>query len=142
MRASRIALALAFASVVALAATGSVLYARGGSDDDVVTAATVRIRYSRFEPERIVVRAGEPVTITVRNDDPVEHEWILGPEELHEKHRTGTEAVHNEHPNEVTVSAYGERTTTLTFNVPGEYKYICHLPGHEAYGMVGTLVVK
>jgi len=25
--------------------------------------------------------------------------------------------------------------------VPGTYRYICHLPGHEAYGMVGTLVV-
>ena len=24
---------------------------------------------------------------------------------------------------------------------PGTYLYICHLPGHEAYGMVGTVVV-
>jgi uncharacterized cupredoxin-like copper-binding protein len=32
--------------------------------------------------------------------------------------------------------------TTLTFAEPGDYLYICHLPGHEAYGMVGTLHVE
>ena len=32
-------------------------------------------------------------------------------------------------------------TTTVTFQQPGEYKFICHLPGHEAYGMVGILRV-
>jgi uncharacterized cupredoxin-like copper-binding protein len=29
----------------------------------------------------------------------------------------------------------------VTFAEPGEYKMICHLPGHEAYGMVGVLRV-
>ena len=29
----------------------------------------------------------------------------------------------------------------MTFGSPGTYSYICHLPGHEAYGMVGTIVV-
>jgi uncharacterized cupredoxin-like copper-binding protein len=32
-------------------------------------------------------------------------------------------------------------TTTVMFRVAGEYRFICHLPGHEAYGMVGTLRV-
>jgi uncharacterized cupredoxin-like copper-binding protein len=31
--------------------------------------------------------------------------------------------------------------TTLTFDQPGTVLYICHLPGHEAYGMVGTLTI-
>ena len=31
--------------------------------------------------------------------------------------------------------------TSVRFDTPGTYLYICHLPGHEAYGMVGTLVV-
>jgi plastocyanin len=34
-----------------------------------------------------------------------------------------------------------ERVTTLTFAEAGEYRYICHLPGHEAYGMVGVVRV-
>jgi uncharacterized cupredoxin-like copper-binding protein len=31
--------------------------------------------------------------------------------------------------------------TTITFHEPGSQQYICHLPGHEAYGMVGTLTI-
>jgi uncharacterized cupredoxin-like copper-binding protein len=42
----------------------------------------------------------------------------------------------------VTVPAGTTRSTTITFMTPGSYLFICHLPGHEAYGMVGTLVVR
>ncbi|MEO6058497.1 MAG: cupredoxin domain-containing protein [Candidatus Limnocylindria bacterium] len=31
--------------------------------------------------------------------------------------------------------------TTLTFDAPGTLLYICHVPGHEAYGMVGRLKI-
>jgi uncharacterized cupredoxin-like copper-binding protein len=31
--------------------------------------------------------------------------------------------------------------TTLIFNTPGTQQFICHIPRHEAYGMVGTLTV-
>jgi uncharacterized cupredoxin-like copper-binding protein len=31
--------------------------------------------------------------------------------------------------------------TTIIFDEPGSLQYICHLPGHEAYGMVGTLTI-
>ena len=33
------------------------------------------------------------------------------------------------------------RRTTVTFDTPGTLTFVCHLPGHEAYGMTGTLVV-
>jgi uncharacterized cupredoxin-like copper-binding protein len=29
----------------------------------------------------------------------------------------------------------------VVFDQAGEYLFICHLPGHEAYGMVGVLRV-
>jgi len=32
--------------------------------------------------------------------------------------------------------------TTITFDDPGELAYICHLPQHESYGMVGVLTVE
>jgi uncharacterized cupredoxin-like copper-binding protein len=41
----------------------------------------------------------------------------------------------------VSVPAGTTRATTVTFAKPGSYLFICHLPGHEAYGMVGTVVV-
>ena len=81
------------------------------------------------------------VTIVLRNDDPIDHEWIVGDAAIHERHRTGTEPVHGTRPTEVTIPAGSSRETTVTFDTPGTYLYICHLPGHEAYGMVGTLVV-
>jgi uncharacterized cupredoxin-like copper-binding protein len=111
------------------------------SDGEAAPAATVRIFYSHFEPERVTVTAGEPLTVTLRNDDPIEHEWIVGDEGVHERHRTGTEPFHDAIPTEVTVPAFSTRVTTVTFDEPGLYQYICHLPGHEQYGMTGTLEV-
>jgi uncharacterized cupredoxin-like copper-binding protein len=102
---------------------------------------SIRFHYSHFEPNLITVRAGVPVTITLRNDDPIDHEWIVGDAAVHAGHRAGTEPVHASRPTEVTIPAGTSRTTTVRFEQPGTYLYICHLPGHEAYGMVGTLVV-
>jgi uncharacterized cupredoxin-like copper-binding protein len=103
--------------------------------------AEIDIRYSRYQPDRIVVPAGVPLTILLRNGDPIDHEWIVGDAATHERHRTGTEPVHGSRPTEVSIPAGSSRTTTVTFTTPGTYLYICHLPGHEAYGMVGTLEV-
>jgi uncharacterized cupredoxin-like copper-binding protein len=104
-------------------------------------AATVRFHFSSFDPAIVTARAGEPVTITLRNEDPIEHEWIVGTPEVHDRHRTGTEPAHHEIPTEVTVAALSTRVTTVMFEQPGEYAFICHLPGHEAYGMRGILRV-
>lgn len=103
---------------------------------------TIVVHFSRFTPEEVTVPSGVPVTFVLRNEDPIEHEWIVGPPEVHERHRTGTEPFHGEIPTEVTLPALSERTTVVTFDRPGRYRFICHLPGHEAYGMVGTVVVE
>ena len=42
---------------------------------------------------------------------------------------------------EVTVEALSATRTQITFDEAGRMAYICHLPGHEAYGMVGVLTV-
>ena len=87
------------------------------------------------------MRAGQPVTFVLTNEDPIDHEWIVGDGAVHERHRTGTEPVHGSRPTEVTIAAGTSVSTTVTFTTPGTYLYICHLPGHEAYGMVGTVTV-
>ena len=85
---------------------------------------------------------GVPVTIVLRNDDPIDHEWIVGDAAVHERHRTGTEPVHGcapdrgLDPGRSSRDDDGHRSTRRA-----RYLYICHLPGHEAYGMVGTLIV-
>ena len=111
----------------------------GGAEP--LTDARVTMHRSRFTPARLTVPAGVPVTFELRNDDPIEHEWIIGAEATHARHRTGTEPHHGAIPTEVSVAAYTTIRTTITFDKPGEYTYICHLPGHEAYGMKGTVTV-
>jgi uncharacterized cupredoxin-like copper-binding protein len=101
----------------------------------------VDIRFSHYEPTELSVPAGRPVEITLINHDPIDHEWIVGDDAIHERHRTGTEPVHDARPTEVSLPALGKRTTTVTFPTAGRLKFICHLPGHEAYGMVGILYV-
>jgi uncharacterized cupredoxin-like copper-binding protein len=101
---------------------------------------TIDIRYSHFDPSELSVPVGVPVTIVLRNRDPIDHEWILGDAAVHERHRTGTEPVHAARPTEITVPAGETRRTTIVIDKAGSLQYICHLPGHEAYGMVGLLV--
>ena len=102
----------------------------------------ITIHYSHYSAGRIDVPAGVPVTFVITNEDPIDHEWMLGDLAMHERHRTGTEPVHASRPDELTIPARSTRTTTLTFPVATTLMYMCHLPGHEQYGMVGMLVAK
>ena len=101
----------------------------------------IGMRYSAFTRDQVTVRAGVPATFVLHNGDPIDHEWLVGDAGFHERHRGGTEVVHGSSPAEVSVPAGETVTTTVTFQDPGEYRFICHLPGHEAYGMVGVVRV-
>jgi uncharacterized cupredoxin-like copper-binding protein len=122
-------------------ALGAAVLAGAVSRSSEPIVIDVTIHFSRFEPAAISVPAGRPVTFVIHNADPIDHEWIVGDEPLHERHRTGTEPAHDARPTEVSIDALGESRTTVTFAQPGQLTFICHLPGHEAYGMVGTLTV-
>lgn len=102
---------------------------------------TIDIHYSQFTPDTATVPLGVPVTIVIVNTDPIDHEWIIGDGGVHERHRAGTEPVHASRPTEISIPAGETRVITLTFARTGTQRFICHLPGHEAYGMVGVLEV-
>lgn len=139
---ARTELGLLFGIVVALAIAGAAAawtVARGATGTPEVT---VDIRYSHFEPSELSVPVGVPVTVVLRNRDMIDHEWILGDEAVHERHRTGTEPVHGARPTEVTIPAGETRRTTIVLDEAGTLRYICHLPAHEAYGMAGVLVAE
>lgn len=129
-------------------AGGLLAVALGGSL--VLAACTARasspvieiaIHYSHFDPSTVSVPVGVPVTFVIDNSDPIDHEWIVGDEAVHQRHRTGTEAAHDDRPTELSVPAGASRTTVVTFDAIGTIAFICHLPGHESYGMVGTITV-
>ena len=128
--------------VAAVLASAAVVVASARDEGPApVTSATITFHYSKFEPRRLTVPAGVPITIVLDNQDPIEHEWIVGDDGTHDRHRTGTEPYHDEIPTEVTVRAFQKKTTVVTFAEPGDYIFVCHLPGHEEYGMRGTIRV-
>jgi len=132
-RPRRLLLAALAAAALGAVAIASTLGARHSIGID--------IRYSQFRPASLTVPVGVPVTIVLRNDDPIDHEWIVGDAAVHEHHRTSAELLHSGLPTEVSVPALSTVTTTVTFAAPGRLAYICHLPGHEAYGMVGWVTI-
>jgi len=108
----------------------------GAPDDDV----KVTLEHSRFALDRTEFRPGETVTFVIVNDDPIDHEFILGDEEVQDVHESGTGHHHGEVPGEISVPAGETRTATFTFPVAlggsdGTLIVGCHLPGHYAYGM-------
>jgi uncharacterized cupredoxin-like copper-binding protein len=129
--------ALVAASLLLLA-----IAAGGCSGVAAAQPVTITIAYSAFSPTRVTVPAGVPVTFVIVNDDPIDHEWIVGDAAVHAAHRSGTEMVHEARPTEISVAALTSVATTVTFDAPGLYPFICHLPGHETYGMVGLVIVE
>ena len=116
--------------------------ATAGCAAAVAPTVTISIHYSAFDTPAVTVPAGVPVTFVLVNDDPIDHEWLIGDDTFHEAHRSGTHASHGDAPTEVTIPALETVRTTITFAEPGTLAYICHLPQHEAYGMVGVLTVE
>jgi uncharacterized cupredoxin-like copper-binding protein len=103
----------------------------------------VTMHHSTFQPAVITVAPGTEVRFVLRNTDPIDHEFIIGPPAVHDLHERGTQRVHDG-PGEVTVPAGEERSTTVSFNLAagGQLRYACHLPGHYAYGMHGVVTVR
>ena len=127
--------------IVASAAAGC---ARGyAAEPTTLRDRTVelRVHHSRFTPALVSVPAGSHVRFVVRNDDPIDHELIVGDESVQSRHEKGTEAWHPPRPGEVSVAAGALATTTFTFATVWSTEFACHAPGHYAYGMRGVVTV-
>lgn len=101
----------------------------------------VTIHFSHFDTDRIEVRPGETVRFVIRNTDPIDHEFIVGDAQVQQAHEAGTEAHHPPRPGEISIPAGETVTTTMTFPSIGNLLFGCHLPGHYAYGMRGTVTI-
>ena len=130
---------LAVAAVLAagLAFTGCA----GGHGTERTVELTVH--HSKFSVEELQVRPGETVRFVLRNTDPIPHELIVGDQSVQDIHELGTEAHHAERPGEVSVAPGSTAVTTYRFGkAGGTLLFGCHLPGHWAYGMRGTITVR
>lgn len=138
---------LAAAAAAAVAVLGAGCAAAAGSAGPPgpagpETTVVLELRHSRFSPSVVRVQRGSTVRFVVRNDDPVDHELIVGPAEVHDRHRLGQEREHSgDVPGEVSVPSGGAAETTYRFDRRGTVLFACHLPGHLDYGMRGRVVV-
>lgn len=101
----------------------------------------LEVEHSYFDHERLRVVEGTEVTFVVRNGDPIGHELIIGPADVHERHEDGTESAHAPRPGEVSVAPNADGTTSYTFDEVGTVVFACHLPGHYEHGMHGEVEV-
>jgi uncharacterized cupredoxin-like copper-binding protein len=127
------------------------------------TAAPVRVVMNdnfRYQPASIMVRAGRRVTFAVHNAGRLPHEFILGDRaaQLDHEHQMQSAAPGTTHDHmhdmamhdmaaspgdagALTVPPGATRRLTWTFDKPGIVLYGCHVVGHWAAGMKGTIVV-
>jgi uncharacterized cupredoxin-like copper-binding protein len=135
-----VAVACVAAPLVAARATGV-----GRTGDEPDRTVVVTMHHSRFEPASIRVDPGQRVRFVLRNTDPIDHEFILGDAAVQRRHEQGRQRHHHgDVPGERSVPAGQEAATTYRFptRLDGQVlEFACHLPGHYAYGMHGTVRV-
>jgi uncharacterized cupredoxin-like copper-binding protein len=101
-----------------------------------------------FAPKALEVPAGRPIRFEVTNPGALPHELLIGDrhaqDEAEKQMAKGGAAASHSHGDEAP-SLYleaGQRgTLEVTFDEPGELLIGCHVPGHWAAGMRGTLSV-
>ena len=129
----------------------------------IATAAPVRVVMNdrfRYRPSSVVVRAGHRVTFAVTNAGRLPHEFILGDRATQLDHERQMQAMPADGDHMMHAHAHGSadhatggaaggltvppgqtRRLTWTFHDPGVILYGCHVLGHWAAGMKGTIVV-
>ena len=136
---------VALGAALAVAAVGYAVEPIGAAPADAlgpgVVTLQVHIHHSAFDLGHPQVRVGTLVEFVVHNDDPIDHELVVGDDAVHLRHEHGTEARHPPVPGEVSIAPGRTAMTFYRFTTVGPIVYACHLPGHLAYGMQGTIEV-
>ena len=127
--------------LVALAIVGAGCGRDAGSASNGTKTVQVTIRDSRYVPDHFEFAAGTTVTFVVENSDPIDHEFLIGDMQVQRAHEEGTEPHHGAKPGEISIPIGETRSTTYTFDEPGELLIGCHLPTHWDHGMRGTITV-
>ena len=87
-------------------------------------AVTLHAQDIKFDLTTIQAKVNQPVTLTYSNEGSIDHAFAIPDLVEEQKIRPGQTVVF-----------------TFTPKQPGEFKFVCAMPGNEMAGMVGTLVV-
>jgi Cu+-exporting ATPase len=128
------------ASAMSMNTTSSIPLA----DRSIAIEATDQLR---FDPSTVDVREGETVAFTITNSGSVEHEFVIGDAQVQAAHEAemapgGMNKMNEDEGNAVSIPPGKTATLIYTFDQPGTLLYGCHVAGHYAAGMEGTITVE
>lgn len=119
----------------------------GIAGDARAVRRTIVIRMSddmRFTPDRITVREGETLRLTLVNAGRLLHELVIGTREELDAHAALMQRfpdMQHDEPYMSHVAAGRSGEIVWHFNRPGEFDFACLIPGHYQAGMVGKIAV-
>jgi uncharacterized cupredoxin-like copper-binding protein len=102
----------------------------------------------QFSPDAVTVNKGDTVAFVITNNADVEHEFVIGDEKVQAQHEqqmaAGSESMNDmgATPYAVDIPAHSTATLVYTFDQTGNLIMGCHVPGHYAGGMRGTITVQ
>ena len=128
------------ASAMSMATTSSIPLA----DRSIAIETTDELRFNLSD---IDVREGETIAFTITNSGSIEHEFVIGDAKVQAEHEAemasgGMGEMDKDEGNAVSIPAGKTATLIYTFDKPGTLLYGCHVAGHYAAGMEGTITVQ
>jgi uncharacterized cupredoxin-like copper-binding protein len=129
---------------VVTAACGGAAEVGSGSTADPRVIEVSALDTLAYEPGTIEVGAGETVTFVVTNTGEVDHEFVVGDEEIQamaEEEMSEGMHGHTESMAALAVEPGETKEATITFDAAGTLQYACHVEGHYRGGMVGTIEI-
>lgn len=130
--------------------SGPAGYGFGAPADPADATSTVDVRITgtamAYDPATVQTSAGATVKFVFVNDSDTQHEFVLGDEETQAAHdeEMKAHAMHGpmaDEPNGFLVAPHTTKTLAWKFTEPGDVVYGCHVVGHYAAGMRGTVQV-
>lgn len=103
-----------------------------------------------FEPSSITVKAGQPVTLTIKNKGTVEHDFVIEKISVKDIAVPTDDGMNMDMGHDMTgmnydvhVATMSGKNNSVTFTPlsAGTYQFFCTVKGHKEAGMTGTLVV-
>ena len=98
----------------------------------------------RFTPDKIEVKQGETVRISLKNTGKILHEMVIGTKKELEEHAAlmvKFPTMEHDEPYMAHIPPGKTGEIIWTFNRPGEFDFACLMAGHYQAGMVGKIKV-
>lgn len=109
---------------------------------------TIQATEFSYGPNRIEVQVGQQVTVRMRNQGTLEHDFVIQQIPLQSGAESGEMPGHDMGSMLVEAAIHGgampgmEAVVSFTPTMAGTYEFFCAVPGHKEAGMIGMLSVR